>query len=454
MNSINDGEYPHASGRAGPCFRVAVDPCSNWSCSEFRRPYGDGSRPGCFEPRAGVFRVSIKSLLQVSGRITSGQFPPKSSRALYNLRQNDELAVRTCAVKKTQLDALTTGSFRAAIVPEGQLRASVLTAVPDLLRELGHDPDQLLREGGVDAMLLSDPENLLPFQSVGALLEHCVARTGCRHFGLLIGQRSRIGMLGVLGLLVENSPDVGTALRNLVQHLHLHDRGAVPTLGTAGRAVMMGYVIYQREVPATEQIYAAAMGVACNIMRVLCGPDWHPDEVRFPFRKPRETGPFRRFFRASLRFDAEHAALVFPSTWLQRPVSAFDPRVRGAAEKLAAVLQGKQRDSIVARARRALCVMLVSGNASEGELALALAVHRRTLNRRLRSEGTTFREVLDDVRFDIACQMLRSNEAPVAQIASSLAYGSASAFSRAFRRRCGINPSQWRDGDFTRLASR
>lgn len=347
-------------------------------------------------------------------------------------------------MKKAQLDALTTGSLRAAIVPEGQLRASVLTAVPGLLRELGHDPEEVLREAGMDAPLLSDPENLLPFQGVGALLDHCVARTGCSHFGLLVGQRSRVSMLGVLGLLVENSPDVGTALRTLVQHLHLHDRGAVPTLAVAGGSAILGYFIYQKDVPAAEQIYAGAIGVACNIMRALCGAEWHPDEVRFPFRKPDDTGPFRRFFRASLRFDAEHAALVFPATWLQRPVSTFDVRVRNAAEALAAVLQGKQHGSIVAKARRALCAMLVSGHASEEELALAFAMHRRTLNRRLRSEGTTFRELRDDVRLDIARQMLKNTETPVAEIASRLNYGSASAFSRAFRRRCGCNPTEWR----------
>jgi AraC-like DNA-binding protein len=71
-------------------------------------------------------------------------------------------------------------------------------------------------------------------------------------------------------------------------------------------------------------------------------------------------------------------------------------------------------------------------------------MHRRTLNRRLRSENTTFRKVLDDVRFDVACQLLRNTDIPVAQIASSLAYGGDSAFGRAFRRRCVSSPTQWR----------
>lgn len=348
-------------------------------------------------------------------------------------------------MKSTKPNTDRTGTLRAAIVPEGQMRASVLTVLPEVLRELGQDPEQMLREAGVDAALLSDPENTLPFQAVGALLEHCVARTGCRNLGFLIGQRSRISMLGVLGLLVEHSPDVGTALRTLVQHLHLHDRGAVPTLAVGDNSTRMGYVIYEQEVPAQDQIYAASMTVACNIMRALCGTAWHPAEVLFPFRKPRDPGPLQRFFRAPLRFDADQAALVFPTTWLERPVPGAVPEIRREMDALAATLAGKQRGNVVAQVRRALCALLVSGRASEGEVALEFAMHRRTLNRRLRSQGTTFQRVLDEVRFDVARQLLGNTETPVGEIATNLAYGSASAFGRAFRRWSGSTPLEWRE---------
>ena len=347
-------------------------------------------------------------------------------------------------MKNTNPKADGAPPLRAAIVSEGQLRASVLTVLPQVLRELGQDPGQMLREAGVDAGLLDDPENTLPFRAVGALLEHCVARTGCRHLGFLIGQRSRISMLGVVGLLVEHSPDVGTALHSLVQHLHLHDRGAIPTFAVGDSSAMLGYVIYEKEVPAPDQIYAASLTVACNIMRALCGTVWNPAEVRFPFRKPGDLGPLHRYFRAPLRFDADQATLVFPATWLARPVLGADPEIRKAAEALAATLRGRQQGTVVAQVRRALCALLVAGRASAHEVALAFAIHRRTLNRRLEGEGTTFRQLLDEVRLDIARQLLRNTETPVGEIASRLAYGSASAFSRAFKRCCGSTPAEWR----------
>jgi len=73
-----------------------------------------------------------------------------------------------------------------------------------------------------------------------------------------------------------------------------------------------------------------------------------------------------------------------------------------------------------------------------------LAMHRRTLNRRLKAQGTTFREVLEDVRFEAARQLLTATQSSLDDIAAALAYAGMSAFMRAFPRRAGSAPGQWR----------
>jgi AraC-like DNA-binding protein len=71
-------------------------------------------------------------------------------------------------------------------------------------------------------------------------------------------------------------------------------------------------------------------------------------------------------------------------------------------------------------------------------------MHRRTLNRRLRAEGTTFQQLLDEVRFEAACQLLDTASTPITEIAVSLGYAETSAFSRAFRRWSGSTPVERR----------
>lgn len=335
-------------------------------------------------------------------------------------------------------------TYEPAIVGEGMLRVSILAQVPLLLRDLGQDPDRVVREAGLDPALLRDPENTIPFRTAGLLLQRSVARTGCSHFGLLVGQRGGLEILGVVGLLVRHSPDVGTALRNLVRCLLFHDRGASPSLSIEGQAALLGYAIFGKDVPASDQAYAAAIAVACMIMRDLCGAGWNPSEVLFPFRKPRDTGPFKAFFRARLRFGAGHGALAFPATWLDHPLRGADPNVRAAVETLLAGISAADSREVAGQVKRAVLSLLMSGSVTESEVARAFAMHHRTLGRRLQAEGTTFQNILKDVRYDVACQLLRDTDNTVGEIATALGYGGGSPFTRAFRQWSGLPPVEWR----------
>ena len=73
-------------------------------------------------------------------------------------------------------------------VPNGTVRGGAAAAIPRLLRELGADPGEVLTSVGLDLSLFDDPENPVPFPVLGRLLGARVARTGCPHFGLLVGQ--------------------------------------------------------------------------------------------------------------------------------------------------------------------------------------------------------------------------------------------------------------------------
>ena len=78
------------------------------------------------------------------------------------------------------------------------------------------------------------------------------------------------------------------------------------------------------------------------------------------------------------------------------------------------------------------------------ELAQTLSLHRRTLSRRLRAQGTTFQAVLDEVRLEAARQLLQGTRTPIEEIAAALCYADVSAFTRAFRRWTGAAPGEWR----------
>jgi AraC-like DNA-binding protein len=316
--------------------------------------------------------------------------------------------------------------------------------LPEVLRSLGVSPRKVLSEAGFDPGLFDDPDNVISYTARGRLMAHCVARTGCQHFGLLVGQRAGLHSLGLVGLLVKYSPDVGTALRNLVRHFHLHFRGAAPTLQEEGGTAILGYQIYQRGAQANDQVGDGAVAVIFNILHELCGPDWKPMEACFAHRKPEDVGPFRRFFGVFLRFDAEQNGLVFSSSWLKRPLPEVHPDIRRLVQKQIDALEAQHGDDFPEQVRAVLRVALATGDANAKHIATLFSMHHRTLNRRLNDHGIGYQELVDEIRFEIARQMLNDSDLAVSEIAVMLHYADARSFIRAFRRWSDATPARWR----------
>lgn len=331
-----------------------------------------------------------------------------------------------------------------AAVTDGAIRVGPLQGLPALLRELGQDPEAVFREAGVDLCLLDDPEGSIGFAALGRLMDRCAVMSGCHHVGLLLGQRTGLAALGIVGMLVEQSPDLGRALANLVLHLHLHDRGAVPVLSVEGPRALLGYAIYQPGVAGTRQIYDAAIAITLNIVRALCGREWRPTAVLFSHDRPKQLLPFERFFRAPMRFDSERTALVFPAEQLERPIRGADPKLRRLLEARIAQLEPTGAGDLLVRMRRVLRNLILGGGGSLDEVARIFSMHRRTLNRRMRQRGLSFQELMEESRYDLARQLLRETEMSASTIAHVLNYSDLSAFSRAFRRWSGTSPTRWR----------
>lgn len=335
-----------------------------------------------------------------------------------------------------------------ALIEEGSLRAAPLLVVPALLREMGLNPDALIAEAGLDPALFADPDNTIAFTDGGRFLALCASRTGCPHLGLLMGERQGLSALGPLGHLVRHAPDLGTALRDGILFLHVHDRGAVPSLQVSGGRALLGYTIYQSEVPGTLQIYDAAVAIIYRLLQELAGPGGEATEVCLCHPLPAEIGPYRRIYRTRLRFGAESYGVVFAAACLDRPVAGADPLVYRQAHEAISALSALESGDLVGQVRRVLRRLLVGGagqaETSLGEVAKLFSIHPRTLNRRLRDQGSSFKALIDALRYEMARQLLRDTGLPAAEIAAALDYSEPTAFNRAFRRWSGMAPLAWR----------
>jgi AraC-like DNA-binding protein len=330
------------------------------------------------------------------------------------------------------------------VVEAGMVRAGPILALPAVLRSFGVEPHPLLAEFGLTESFFTDPENTLSMAMAGRLLGRCVERTGCEHFGLLVGQHAGASSLGALGYLMQSSSTVGEALTVFARDLDVQDQGGMVWVESEGNLAILGYTLFDGEIESLDQIIACAIAIGTNILRSFFGSPWHPDQVLFAFSRPRRVAPYQRFFGVVPNFNTDRTGIVFQSRLLRAPIHSADLLLHKLMEERVHELKQISEDDLVEHVRRILRTMVTSSGCSVSAVADQIGMHRRALNRKLAVAGTTFRQMRNEARREIACQLLENTRTPVTDIATTLGYADPAGFTRAFQRWTGLTPTQWR----------
>jgi AraC-like DNA-binding protein len=320
-----------------------------------------------------------------------------------------------------------------------------LADVPSVLAQLGGDVEEIFADVGVDLSLCEHRHNQISALAVERLLLLCADRTMCPHFGLLVGQQANLASLGPLGTLMRLSDTLGDALRRLEQHLQIRTRGGIIQLEIDDGFAVLRYCPYYSMGEGAGLVCEGVLVATTQVVRELCGPAWVPTEVLVPRRAHGSPEPYRSAFRAPVRFNQEMGALVFPAALLEQPLPYADPITRQKLEQHILDMEQASPHDAADELRRQLCTELLRANCSAEAMAGRLSIHRRTLNRRLKSEGTGFRAIADEMRAAIARHLLADTELSLVQIAAALDFSEAASFTHAFRRWSGgVPPSVWR----------
>ena len=241
---------------------------------------------------------------------------------------------------------------------------------------------------------------------------------------------------------MRTAPTLKDAILDLCTNQRRYVRGAVAYLVIQNDIAFWGYAVHHTGLKAIEQIGDGAMAVAFNMMRELVG--MVPDEILLSHRAPGNTVPYRRFFGATPRFDAEQYALAFPASLLNRPVRSADRELRRILEKSVAAYWAVEQPTMTHTVTRMLRARVIFPDISLKAVASEMSMQPRTLNRRLQAEGKSFRELVNEARFEVARQLLAGTRMDVTNIALALGYADPSGFTHAFQRWSGIAPSEWR----------
>lgn len=330
--------------------------------------------------------------------------------------------------------------------PVGSVNISLIQNIPELIHELGFDATAIFKELQLDIKEFKNPYNTLSFDDLGRLLAYCAVNCQSPNFGLLVGQRIALESMAMLGVLVRNAPTVIAAMQIGEKHMQLNDRGAVASLipFDASR-VAMTFTLINGATVASNHIIDAATVLHYKLLQVLCGPQWKPDIIRFAHKRPENIEPFRTYFGTNIEFDAEFSSIVFDGQWLNKPVVGANAEIFAFAVKTVEENSDTYLCSFSDQIRRVLHPLVLSGPISTEHIALLFDMNERTLRRRLKIEGVSLRELINEVCCELSCQLLRDTSLSVLNIANILGYSDGQVFARAFRLWMKMSPSAWRN---------
>jgi AraC-like DNA-binding protein len=309
----------------------------------------------------------------------------------------------------------------------------------------GLNAKALMRATGLNADAL-DPTQMVPSDAHYSLWERIMRELGSCGFPIRYATTIRADDYGVFGLALKTAPHLAAAWQRASKYLLMMTNSSWLELREGHDTLQL---LFRREGQRDLGMRCAneaAIAEMVAVSREISGFDVVPRRVCFRHKKPHDIREHERFFRCKIEFLQEVDAIELDARIFQLPASKADAGlsqfVLDHLERVGRTLPDV--DHLQRSLKRIVCDALPGGAPSMAAMAKQLGMSKRTLQRRLSENGTTFQSLVEDTRQELAAGLLRQTSQPLLEIAFLLGFSEQSAFQRAFKRWTGRTPAEYR----------
>jgi AraC-like DNA-binding protein len=318
------------------------------------------------------------------------------------------------------------------------------------LRRRGFGEADILAGTRLDWQALHLDNRCLSFEQIRRLVLHAMAISGRPWLGIEVGRQAQVALHGALGQAVAASSSVGQALALVQRYMSLRQRMvamhmAVTDDGPNAQLHMVAHE-YLMDADVRECMLGYLSATLLRLLETVTGLTLHDDlRIEWPFAEPPWAAQYQQL-AAHNSFGHSHMRAFLSPEILALPCLAADTDALRVAERECERQLNLQRKggNLTQRIQQRLAACQRGYPALE-EMAALENVSPRTLIRHLQDEGSSYQQLLDDVRAELACWLLLQTTMSVEAIAERLGYGDTSNFSRTFRRWLGVTPREFRN---------
>ncbi|KPK71101.1 MAG: hypothetical protein AMJ84_06690 [Acidithiobacillales bacterium SM23_46] len=313
------------------------------------------------------------------------------------------------------------------------------------LEARGVNPRPIFERSGVDPAHFHDEGARYPISDMRRLWHAAVETTGDPCFGLEAGQYLHPTTFHALGYAWFASHTLYEAFERFVRFTRMISTGLSMRLVRAGDEAEVVWGVTDPSIdvaPAAGDAAAAALLVMC---RASCGETFRPKRMRLTRPNPPCLDRFEALVRAPVEFGSPDNLMVLDRAELERqlPTGNFE-LARASEEVVVRYLAHLDRHEVAMQVKARLVEMLPSGRVTAKAMADALHLSVRSLQRKLGEQQTSFAQLLEDTRRELARQYVGTSRLSVGEITYLLGFADPANFTRAFRRWTGQSPSEFR----------
>ncbi len=327
---------------------------------------------------------------------------------------------------------------------------TMILPIARALRLQGVDPTPVFEQAGIDPAVVINPDQRISMTKMRALWHLIAEATDDEAFGLRAAEQIQPATLHGLGLAVLASSTIYDVLKRLVRFASVLHTGIELRLNERGKLVDLDIGL-AREFESPDHLKVDplgedfAMGVIVVMCRLTLGEYFSPIECQCRRPAPEDPDAFMALFGCPVSFGSRLVRITFVKSDINEQLASANPELaRANDEQTETYLATYTRVSASRAVVGKIVERLPDGPPSQKAIAEAMCVSNRTLQRKLKEEGTSFIDLLQDARLSLARKYLAQPQRSIVEIAYLLGFSEPSTFSRAFKRWTGQAPADYR----------
>ena len=313
-----------------------------------------------------------------------------------------------------------------------------------VIESYGIDPAPWFAAEDIKLTFPIDPGAGIPYPKIDRIRTAAARETGDEAFGLGTAACLHPSSLGSLGYAWLASSSIRTAFERLQRFLQIINRMSQVTLVEQDDCLQARVVVRLESLNRwlRDDAIVATLVAMC---RFNLGADFKPAAVGFRHPAPVEPGPYEDLFGCPIVYGLDYNFVAVRLVDADRALSSSNPQLARLNDQVAIrYLAQVSRLDIVNQTKTEIIDHLPSGSLSIKSVAQALHMTTRTLRRRLAGENKSFKQLVSEVRQDLAIQYIHDRSLTLTEVSFMLGFSEASSFSRAFRNWTGRTPGEMR----------